>query len=118
MTEYVGLDVSKEETSFCVKDGEGNILASGKVATDPSAIFAMLKEHCLCPALAYVATIGDAERFRAQGTGRNNPAFGGANRLLGCVATLARCTASRYAPRLPEKPICRHQMILFGRIVL
>jgi hypothetical protein len=34
MTEDVGLDVSKEEASFCVKDITGNILASGKVATD------------------------------------------------------------------------------------
>ena len=49
MTEYVGLDVSKEETAFCVKDAEGKVLASGKVATDPAALFAMLKEHCLYP---------------------------------------------------------------------
>ncbi len=49
MTESVGLDVSKEETSFCVKDAKGKVLASGKVATDPAAIFQMLKEHCLCP---------------------------------------------------------------------
>ncbi len=49
MTEYVGLDVSKEETAFCVKDAEGKILARGKVATDPEALFAVLREHCLCP---------------------------------------------------------------------
>ena len=49
MVEYVGLDVSKEETSYCVKDADGKILASGKVATDPDALFAVLKEHCVCP---------------------------------------------------------------------
>ncbi len=47
--EYVGLDVSKEETSFCVKDGAGKVLAEGKVATDPHALFEVLREHCLCP---------------------------------------------------------------------
>ncbi len=49
MVEYVGLDVSKEETAFCVKDEDGKVLASGKVSTDPESIFAVLKEHCLCP---------------------------------------------------------------------
>ncbi len=49
MTEYVGLDVSKEETAFCVKDRDGKVLAHGKVATDPQALFEMLKKHCLCP---------------------------------------------------------------------
>ncbi len=49
MAEYVGFDVSKEETAFCVKDAEGEILARGKVATDPEALFAALKEHGLCP---------------------------------------------------------------------
>ncbi|MCH7942084.1 MAG: IS110 family transposase [Proteobacteria bacterium] len=49
MEEYVGLDVSKEETSFCVMDAAGKILAQGKVATDPDALFEALKEHCPCP---------------------------------------------------------------------
>ncbi len=49
MKEYVGLDVSKEETTFCVMRGDGKILATGKVATTPEALFAMLSEHCLCP---------------------------------------------------------------------
>jgi len=49
MVEYVGFDVSKEETSFCVKDQDGKVLARGKVATDPRALFEALKEHCLCP---------------------------------------------------------------------
>ncbi len=28
--EYVGFDVSKEETAFCVKDGSGKVLARGR----------------------------------------------------------------------------------------
>ena len=49
MVEYVGLDVSKEETAYCVKDANGKVLARGKVATDPDALFEMLREPCLCP---------------------------------------------------------------------
>ncbi|MDP7586030.1 MAG: IS110 family transposase [Verrucomicrobiota bacterium] len=49
MGEYVGFDVSKEETSFCVKDASGTTLARGKTVTDPAALFAAMKEHCLCP---------------------------------------------------------------------
>lgn len=49
MGEYVGFDVSKEETSFCVRDEGGRILARGKAASDPDALFEALKAHCLCP---------------------------------------------------------------------
>ncbi len=56
MKEYVGFDVSKEETSFCVKDGEGVVLASGKVLTDPEALFEALREHCLYPSRVVMAT--------------------------------------------------------------
>ncbi len=49
MDEYVGFDVSKEETTFCVKDANGKVLARGKVATDADALFEALGEHCLCP---------------------------------------------------------------------
>lgn len=49
MSEYVGLDVSKQETHFCVKDVSGTVLAEGKTATDPVALFEALKEHTLCP---------------------------------------------------------------------
>ena len=49
MLEYVGLDVSKEETSYCVMDGSGAVLAAGKTASDPASIFAVLKEESLCP---------------------------------------------------------------------
>jgi transposase len=56
MTEYVGFDVSKEETAFCVKDKDGTVLARGKVATDPQALFEMLKAHCLCPARIVMET--------------------------------------------------------------
>ncbi len=32
-----------------MKDGSGQILAAGKVATDPQALFEKLRKHCLCP---------------------------------------------------------------------
>ena len=56
MEEYVGLDVSKEETSFCAMDGAGKILAQGKVASDPESLFEALKEHTLCPARIVLET--------------------------------------------------------------
>ena len=56
MSEYVGFDVSKEETAFCVKDATGKILSRGKVATDPVALFDALKEHCVCPERIVVET--------------------------------------------------------------
>ena len=49
MVEYVGLDVSKEETAFCVKDEDGKVLARGKAASDPEALFEALREPCLWP---------------------------------------------------------------------
>gem|GEM_PF-3225694 len=39
MEEYIGLDVSKEETSFCVMDKAGDILSSGKALSNPNALF-------------------------------------------------------------------------------
>ncbi len=56
MVEYVGLDVSKEETAFCVKDKDGKVLAFGKVATDPEALFEVLGEPCPCPARVVMET--------------------------------------------------------------
>ena len=49
MVEYVGLDVSKEETAYCVMTEDGQVLARGKAASDPEALFAALKEHGLYP---------------------------------------------------------------------
>jgi transposase len=49
MFEYVGLDVSKEATAYCVMDETGKVLARGKVSSDPDALFGVLKDHCLCP---------------------------------------------------------------------
>ena len=49
MSEDVGFDVSEEETSFCVKAVSGKILARGKVAIDPVALFEVLRAHCVCP---------------------------------------------------------------------
>ncbi len=49
MEEYVGFDVSKEETAFCVKDAAGKILSQGKALSDPRSLFDALREHTLCP---------------------------------------------------------------------
>jgi transposase len=49
MAEYVGFDVSKEETAFCVKNKDGAVLARGKTLTDPMALFDTLKTYTLCP---------------------------------------------------------------------
>jgi len=38
MGEYVGLDVSMEETSVCVMAANGEIIWEGKVATEPGAL--------------------------------------------------------------------------------
>lgn len=42
MKHYAGLDVSMEETAVCVIDAEGEVVAEGKVASDPSALAAFL----------------------------------------------------------------------------
>ncbi len=49
MNEYVGFDVSKEETSFCVMDDTGEILVQGKALSDPQSLFEALREHTLYP---------------------------------------------------------------------
>jgi len=61
---------------------------------------------------------GTFHKTREAAMAQKNPAFGGANRLFGCVAALAQCATLRCAPRLPEKPICTHQMIPYGRNLL
>ena len=45
MSEYVGLDVSLEETSVCVLNAEGSIIFEGKVASEPLAIGELLKQR-------------------------------------------------------------------------
>ena len=49
MSEFIGLDVAKKETAYCVMDSEGKILAQGRTTSDPDALFAAIKEHSLCP---------------------------------------------------------------------
>jgi transposase len=66
MTEYVGLDVSKEETSFCVTDEVGIVLSSGKVLSDPESLFAMLREQTLCPERIVLET-GTLSHWLARG---------------------------------------------------
>ena len=63
MSEYVGFDVSKEETSFCVKSACGRVLARGKTLTSPETLFQVLKEHCLCPerVVMETGTCGDTD---------------------------------------------------------
>ena len=53
MEEYVGLDVSMEETSVCVMDAAGEIIWEGKVATEPGELVRTL--HLRAPA-AYPET--------------------------------------------------------------
>ncbi len=49
MIEYFGLDVSKEETSFCVMDGGGRILARGNALSDQQSLFRALRKDMPCP---------------------------------------------------------------------
>jgi len=43
MEQYVGLDVSQEQTSVCVVDGGGKVIWEGKCASTPEAIAAILR---------------------------------------------------------------------------
>ena len=45
MSEYVGLDVSLEETSVCILDAAGTITFEGKVESAPAAIERLLKQR-------------------------------------------------------------------------
>lgn len=56
MAEYVGFDVSKEETAFCVKDGSGRVVASGKAASDPRALSEVLRRHGVRPVRVVLET--------------------------------------------------------------
>jgi transposase len=42
MKQYVGLDVSQDQTSICVVDESGRVLWQGKCASTPEAIAATL----------------------------------------------------------------------------
>ena len=66
MAEYVGLDVSKEETRFCVVDEAGKITARGKALSDPGSLFAALREHTLCPERIVLET-GTLSNWLARG---------------------------------------------------
>ena len=45
MSEYVGLDVSLEETSVCVLDVAGSVVWEGKVESEPAAIERLLRRR-------------------------------------------------------------------------
>jgi len=66
MTEYVGLDVSKEETSFCVMDEGGKILVRGKALSDPQSLFGALRKETLCPERIVLET-GTLSNWLARG---------------------------------------------------
>ena len=43
MEQYVGLDVSQEQTSICVVDSGGKVIWEGKCASTPEAIVATIR---------------------------------------------------------------------------
>ena len=43
MDHFAGLDVSVKETSICIVDGAGKIVREVKVASEPEALLAVLK---------------------------------------------------------------------------
>jgi hypothetical protein len=47
MKHYVGLDVSMKETSICIVDKAGKAVREVKVATEPTAILAVLRDETL-----------------------------------------------------------------------
>src|SRR4051812_14519879 len=47
MEQYVGLDVSQEQTSVCVVDGGGKVIWEGKCTSSPEAIAATLRTRAL-----------------------------------------------------------------------
>lgn len=66
MREYVGFDVSKEETSFCVMDETGKILEQGKALSDPRSLFEALRAFTLCPERIVLET-GTLSNWLARG---------------------------------------------------
>jgi len=44
MKQFAGLDVSVKETSLCIVDGDGEVIREVKVASEPAAIIAALRE--------------------------------------------------------------------------
>ena len=42
-SQFAGLDISVKETSICIVDGAGKIVREVKVASEPEALLAVLK---------------------------------------------------------------------------
>ncbi|MEX0645355.1 MAG: transposase [Parvularculaceae bacterium] len=45
MSEYVGLDVSLEETSVCVLDASGAVIWEGNIESEPDAIVQIIRQR-------------------------------------------------------------------------
>src|SRR2546428_8672443 len=78
MDHFAGLDVSVKETSICIVDDAGKIVREVKVASEPEALLAVLKN------LAY--------HFKRIG-------LGAGPLLLGAVGTAEKCHLRHFALR-------------------
>ena len=47
MKRYIGLDVHSKNTSYCIQDEEGNVVAEGEFPTTPEGISAFVDDHSI-----------------------------------------------------------------------
>lgn len=66
MKQYVGFDVSKEETAFCIIAESRAVVAQGKAASDPESLAAVVARHCPAPARVVLET-GASSAWLARG---------------------------------------------------
>ena len=83
MKQYVGLDVSMEETKVCVLDGAGVVVFEGSVASRPAALAKLLN-----------AKAPHAERIAPRD-------------WVAIVLAMARTESCRFPSRLPRCPSCQ-----------
>ena len=90
MDHFAGLDVSVKETSVCIVDDTGKIVREVKVASEPEALLAVLKDPTVVAMPDNrVLTLG----HRSQGTLRAVSRL-----LLSDVAPLLRLSSQRVSP--------------------